>query len=445
VTANLEVRGGSGQGIEADLRFKILSLPGPAYNAELRVFVTALKAGGSPPTIEVYGTASWSSTFNWSTRPLKSSAEPFDTASGFVSGQWVTLSLSDAAIAPGDKYFALATGSDSGVCISNSGNTVPQLIIIATTGAAATSALAAPTRQPNVPTTASQTVTAVSATATQRPASLPAFPFTEDFESGLVNWSNSGLTVANDVVEGGAAAARSRGVGSLDAPGAPSYADHAIGDPKTDLWLSAAINVERAPSQAISLLTVLSSARAPIAIISLDNTNEINLIDPSTGAHVALGALEPNSWRAIELHVLLPGDNPKIEVWRDGEFAGAMPLPDSARTMAFVRLGDGSGSATFDVAYDDVTFDRACMGACPAPVTPTAMAEATATSSATPTEPPTDTPTAEATPTETPSVEPAPTDTPIPTSEPETPTETPTDTPTETVPVDGSPPADAAG
>ena len=433
------VRGGAGHQIETFIRFKYTPPSGPVYNAELRLYVTSTSPSGAPASIAVYGSSGQNQGSSWSSRAGRHPVDsPYDSVANPRSGGWITLSVNAGSYASGAAAFVLASDDDALVCISNSGSTAPRLVLISLLGPA--SAAKAPAAAVEASSTPSDSTGESSSTAT----STPSLPISDDFENGLAAWPViDGLTVASDLSDGGASAARSAGSGAGDAPGKPSYADRPIGEARSELWAAVDVNVVQTPTEQVTLLSALDGNGEVIASVSLDRESELLLSESIGGGGVKIDAAPASQWFRIEIHVRLDGGEPVIEVWLNGVFAKSLALPVSDRKIEAIRLGNASTSAIYDVAYDNFIVSASCSGDCPTPsVTPTAQPEetpeetVTATPTATPNEPaPTVAPTETATP------EPTPTETPEPAIEPEAPTQTPTVEP----PPDGSPPADETG
>ena len=68
----------------------------------------------------------------------------------------------------------------------------------------------------------------------------------------------------------------------------------------------------------------------------MNESHELILSDPSSGATQKLGVIDPAIWRVIEFHMQLGGDKPKIDAWLDGKFVGSIPLQASDRTIASI-------------------------------------------------------------------------------------------------------------
>jgi hypothetical protein len=254
----------------------------------------------------------------------------------------------------------------------------------------------------------------------------PSFPFVDGFEHGLANWTTTGMTIESVVVADGVGAARAIGAGSAQSPGTPVYADRSIGAPTGDIWISASINLIAAPSGPLSLVSALSMDNQPVAAIVLNESRELVLVNSIAGSTANLGSIDLAQWRRIELHVRLTGGGPVAEAWVDGIFKASIALTTTVLGITAVRIGDASGTATYDVAYDNVAASTSCTANCPPE-----PADATTLPTETPT-PSESTPA----PTETATPEPAPTETSTPVIEPKPPTQTPTaETPPEGSPV----------
>jgi PKD repeat protein len=409
LSTNLQVRGTPGHNIESALQFTVSSLPGPVYNAELRVYVVSISPSGNAPTLSVFGAANWNGGITWATRPLKHPVTPIDTSANPPAGEWVTFSVTQVgSFASTDIAFVLSSDSDSLFCISRSGPTAPQLITIAS-------------QAPANPAKAAATANQVAPTATPMPSPASSFPVVDAFEHGLADWTVTGMTVSSDVGADGSSAARSIGAAGPQSPGQPSFADRAFGAPREEIWIAVSFNVVLPPSGTITLVSALSPENRPVAGIVLTENRQLLLVDSVAGNGVNLGTVDSGRWIRLELHIQLLNDAPIAEAWVNDAFAGSIALTTTGADVNAVRIGDAGGTFAFDVAYDDVAVGASCTAACPpASATPTAIATETPT-------PP------ESTEPATP--ETAPTETLTPVIEPEPPTQTPTSEP----PPEGSP------
>ena len=121
-----------GHRIESALQFTVSPLPGPVYNAELRVYVVSGLAGNDLPVLSVFGAANWNGGITWATRPLKHPIDPIDAVANPPAGGWLTFSVTGAgSFASTNIAFVLSSDSDSLFCISRSGESAPRLITIA--------------------------------------------------------------------------------------------------------------------------------------------------------------------------------------------------------------------------------------------------------------------------------------------------------------------------
>jgi glucose/arabinose dehydrogenase/PKD repeat protein len=431
----LQARGSSTGAIESYIRFTISGQTDAIVAATLKLWVPAGSANGSAAGVSVYyATASWTeSTITWNNRPARSTV-PIVSSAAFGDGVWLFLDVSDLVTANGSYTFVVASGStDSAIFSSREGAQAPRLQIELDPNAdariASVGEIPEPTATPAPTETATPEPTSTpDATATPDiPAEPSPFPVGQDFESGEGgDWiADSGFAIQNDLVQSGSFAGRAVSNGSGGNPGQPASLTKDLGSSETELYVSLGVNVSSHGDTFTTLLALLDANGMPAAIVAVTPDGRLGIVN---GAGDRLAVIEPldlERWYELQVHIRLAGGERFAELWLDGQLIFQKSEPVSVSSMQFVRIGDPSTTATFDVAFDNLAIDRQCIGNCSSD-----LREPTVTAPETPEAGETPAPTAQ--PEETATVEP-PTETPEPTEEPatETPEPTATEEPTE--------------
>jgi fibronectin type 3 domain-containing protein len=210
--------------------------------------------------------------------------------------------------------------------------------------------------------------------------------FSDGFESGdLSNWANpapsaaapnNGLTTQQSNVFAGAWAAESQSDGTAGAAAA-----HTVNPTETNLYYETRFKVLSQASN-INLLRFRDNtiAQNAIATVFVTTGNKIGIRDDvsgvSTTSALAAGLAAPGVWHTVEAHVVVNGTSSQTEVWLDGT-----PVPDlnqsgidlGTNPIARLDLGGTDTGRTFDVAFDQVAYDREFIGDTAPPTTPTGL------------------------------------------------------------------------
>ncbi len=287
-----------------------------------------------------------------------------------------------------------------------------------------------------MPTPTPTTTRTPTATATPTGSSTPTPStavgiFSDDFESGdLSRWTTaSGLTVQKQEVASGAYAARGTSTGT------PTYARKSLSSGQSDLYYRIRFKIISQGSSWVYLLKFRTGTDASLFGMYVSSTgvlcswNDVTGVDTVSGTTVSKG-----TWHELQVRLRVNGTSSQTQVWYDGAQVPGLSKTESLgiSPIGRLQLGESAAGNTYDMAFDAVIADVACIGSCPVPGDPTATpspTEPTPTATATNTPPPANTPppTATSQPTATGSPTatdtPAPVDTPVPTSTP-TPTAT---------------------
>jgi fibronectin type 3 domain-containing protein len=193
--------------------------------------------------------------------------------------------------------------------------------------------------------------------------------FHDGFESGdLSGWTqNNGLVVQPFQVFAGTYAARGTSTGSA---GASAYKQ--LSQSETNLYYVTRFKV-LSQSQNVNLLrfrnsTVGAGALATLFVSSTQKVglrNDVTAVSTTSTTSAAAGF-----WHTAQVHLVVAGSSSQIEVWIDGN-----PVPELSQSginlgtnpIGRLELGDPSLNRTFDVAFDEVAYDRDFMGDLTAP------------------------------------------------------------------------------
>ncbi len=197
---------------------------------------------------------------------------------------------------------------------------------------------------------------------------LNAVLFHDGFESNdLSAWSvSSGLVVQPDNVFAGTLAAEAAPVA---AP--PPYAMKQLASPEQDLYYATRFKVIDQPSGNINLLrfrAANSPSYSSLATFFVTSTGRIGMRNDVTAVSTTSTAGAPRGvWHTLQAHVVVNGSANQTEVWLDGILIPAL----TATNVSFgIFTGVGqvelsakpSSSSTYDVAFDEVAYDRQPIG-----------------------------------------------------------------------------------
>ncbi len=443
-SSQLKADGGVDPDVETYLRFPVSGLSGSVQSAKLRLFVPASSSYGTADGPAVYTASNtWTEAgITWANRPTRTTT-PTDDKGAIPYGQWVEYDVTPLVAGNGTYTFVLATGSTDEVVFYSRQTSYPPRLVIAT-GDGATLQAASVEDAPIAAESAPAATPTPEPRATPTPSPTPSpLPFVDGFETGnLAAWTETeGLVVQRQLVDAGAWAARARSGGE------PAFARKVFEARQDDLYYRVRFNLVAHRDEPVTLLR-FDAATDPILALELDGERRLRYRVAATGVTIVTADITEDVWHEVQIHVRIDpsGGASLVELWYDGVVLhrGTENLgPLAAAGVDGIQLGDSGRGRGYDVAFDQVAVDDACIGTCsttlatPTPAatspTPTAAPSERPTRTATPTPvPPTATPEP---PTATP-IPPAPTATPVP--------PTPTPTPVPPTPTPEPPPPEPA-
>ena len=211
--------------------------------------------------------------------------------------------------------------------------------------------------------------------------------FHDGFETGdLSLWTNpaattnppnSGLVAEQSDVFAGGWAAESKSTGG----GASAW--HVLDQPESALSASLRFKVIGSHSSTVNLLRMRNGAASsgPIATVGLSSTNRLTL-RPDGGASPATvtsgTSVSAGAWHALQLRIQVNGTSSTTQVTLDGNVVPDLSLSTDLGTSPVAKLEIGDpGSATtaksWDVAFDEVAYDRDSIGDLGPPTAPTGL------------------------------------------------------------------------
>jgi len=176
--------------------------------------------------------------------------------------------------------------------------------------------------------------------------------FSDDFESGnLSKWSKTkGMVTAQTAAMKGTNGARA--VSTNEA----TYIRKTLQSPVTELYYRVYVSVANKSNSTVYLMRCRTAADESIVGVYLNGSGRLGYRNDVTG-RVATGTyvIEPGGWHEIQIHVLVSGANGMVEIWMDGIKILSDPETFGSTPIGIVQLGEnGTGSRTYDIAYDDV-------------------------------------------------------------------------------------------
>ncbi len=197
---------------------------------------------------------------------------------------------------------------------------------------------------------------------------LNAVLFHDGFESGdFSQWTvASNLVIQSDNVFAGSLAAEATPVAS-PAP----YAMRQLPAPEQNLYYATRFQVLDQPTGNINLLR-FRAANGPtyssLATFYVTATDRIGMRNDVSGTSTTSTAVATRGqWHTLQVHVVVNGTASQTEVWLDGTPVAALTASNVAfgvyTAIGQVELGaKATSSSTYDVALDEVAYDRDPIG-----------------------------------------------------------------------------------
>ncbi len=432
---------------ESYLRFTISGITGTVQQAKLRLYATGSTVDGP----QVYtATNTWTETsITWNTRPTLLTGPAGDTGA-ISSGTWVEFDVTPLVTGDGTITLALIATSSDGVTFSSreAASNWPQLVIRFAENATQTATPATTsTGVPPTPATTPETSPTVGSTETPGPTATssvvptPTQPatavptptvsptptavtggetlFADGFETGnLSQWSRvKGLIVQQQLVLQGAFAARGTSTQ------AATYARATLQAPQSDVYFRVYVYIASQSNNTVYLMRCRTANDKSILGVYVNGSGRLGYRNDVSGVSTTTTAIvAKNAWHEILLYAVVNGASGSVELWLDGALVASKTENLGTTATGIVQIGEnGTGSRSYDIAFDDVLVSNA-------PIAATAIMGSfsasvpTATPSLTPAATPIPTPTPPATPTfvatattePTATLEPVPTETPVP-------------------------------
>jgi hypothetical protein len=194
--------------------------------------------------------------------------------------------------------------------------------------------------------------------------------------------------------------------------------------PQTELYFRTFINIQNQSSATVYFIRFRNANDASFLGVYSNSSGRIGYRNDVSGLSTTTTAtISKGVWHEVELHAIVNGAGGLVEIWLDGVLVVSKAENLGANPTQIIQIGEnGTGSRSYDIAFDDViasTTFIAPTGAAPAAqariantATPTMTPEPTATATPTPTATPMPTDTPAPTATESPTPEPAPSEEP---------------------------------
>jgi fibronectin type 3 domain-containing protein len=188
--------------------------------------------------------------------------------------------------------------------------------------------------------------------------------FHDGFESGdFSNWTtNNGLVAQQAHVFAGSWAAEAVATG-----GAGASAFKNLAQSETSLYYVTRFNVLSQTTN-VNLLRFRNNLAAANALATLfvSSTGKLGLRNDVTGVSTtSTTSVSRNAWHTAQVHVTINGTSSSTEVWLDGNPVASLTQSGinlGTNPLGRLELGDPSTARTFDVAFDEVAYDRDFIG-----------------------------------------------------------------------------------
>jgi parallel beta-helix repeat protein len=196
---------------------------------------------------------------------------------------------------------------------------------------------------------------------------LVAVLFHDGFETGdFSNWTQSnGLVVQQTEVFAGSWAARATGTNTA------AFATKQLTTAESNLYTQLHFNVASQSTNA-NLIKFRTGANDAILTIFVSNLDRIgyrnDVVNPPVSTTSTIAAAR-GAWHTLQVHVSINGAASQTEVWLDDTKIAALSQTQSLGTNPIGRLelGDNSTTHTYDVALDEIDYDRDPIGVPTAP------------------------------------------------------------------------------
>ena len=249
-----------------------------------------------------------------------------------------------------------------------------------------------PTDTPTTPPT-------IAATPSSTPVASPTITnstFADGFESGdITKWDEAKLMVV-------APAAAHSGVFGVHAVSThdATFLRKTLAAPQTDLYFRTYAYINSKSANTVYLMRLRSTADVAILGVYISGSERLGYRNDQTGERISThSVVTPGEWHEIQVHLLINGASSVIQIWLDGTLVADGTTSMDNTPAGIVQIGEnGTGTRSYDIAFDDVVASNAYISAQtdPTPTATTIPPSFTATSQV-PTRTPT--PTATATPT----------------------------------------------
>ena len=199
--------------------------------------------------------------------------------------------------------------------------------------------------------------------------------FKDGFEGGsLSKWTNSGLVTQQAQVFAGSWAAEGAATG-----GAGAFATHDTEVAESDLYYVTRFNILSQGANNINILRFRNNTASHNALATLfvSTTGKLGVRNDVAGAATTSStSVSRNAWHTAQLHIHVTGTTSStIETWLDGVPVTSLTGQNlGTNPIGRVELGETTTGRTFDVAFDEVAYDRQYIGDITGPTPPTNLA-----------------------------------------------------------------------
>jgi uncharacterized repeat protein (TIGR01451 family) len=197
--------------------------------------------------------------------------------------------------------------------------------------------------------------------------------FHDGFETGdLSRWTSaSGLVTQQQVVFAGSWAARATGTDTA------SFATKQLATTESNLYVETRFHIVSQSTNAnfLRFRTAAGAARLSVFVNSngrLGYRNDVTGVS-STGLSTSIS---PGTWHTVQVHVLVNGASSQTEVWLDGTKIDELSKTEDLGTLPIGRLelGNSAINQTYDVALDELSYDRELIADLKPPTAPANLA-----------------------------------------------------------------------
>jgi chitodextrinase len=184
---------------------------------------------------------------------------------------------------------------------------------------------------------------------------VPALLFSDSFENGFAQWTNSGSSIQQQLVLEGANGVRATSSGS-----AASFATRILNPTQPDLYYTTWFKIVSQGGTSAYLQRFRTTANGAILGVFVSNTGKLGYRNDVAGTTTtSTTSVSQGAWHQLQTHTRINGASSQVDVWLDGNPVAALSKTEAlgANLIGRVQLGDSQATDVYDTAFDEVSLD----------------------------------------------------------------------------------------